>query len=178
MEYTQAPQLEFKALTPHSLFKPFWFIKGLFYGKHWASHRSSQISWEQIHSSLLLTMLQGLWEHSFRQHIINTVLLVVNLFGNSWVLKPMNTKCWSIFSCRAVAWFIQVLANVLSSKQAPSAKTFFFSHQNVRSTGFDEFWSRQVPRYDCIRLLPSACSEVQSRAAMSNMVATSHISSN
>ena len=34
------------------------------------------------------------------------------------------------------------------SRARPSAE-IYFSHQNVRSTGFEEFQSQQVLRYDC-----------------------------
>ena len=44
--------------------------------------------------------------------------------------------------------------SVTRPEQALSAETFF-SCQNVMSTGFDKFWSQQVPRYDCN---PKSCS--------------------
>ena len=61
----------------------------------------------------------------------------------------MSTKRWSIFSCGTVSWLTQILASARSPKQAPSAETLF-SHQKVTSTGFDELWSRRVPRCDCM----------------------------
>ena len=81
-----------------------------------------------------------------------TSVHIINSFQNwGWVLKLTSTKGWSIFSCRAAAWNIPVLASVTSLERAPSAETLF-SHQNATSTGCDEFWSRQVPRCDCISL--------------------------
>ena len=64
---------------------------------------------------------------------------------------------WSLFSCQVasavsrVARTSQVLANAISGKQVPSAKTMFF-HQNATSTRFDEFWSQQTPQHHCPRI--------------------------
>ena len=60
-----------------------------------------------------------------------------------------SDKWWSIFSCRAVSWLIQVLASVMSPKQALSAETSF-SHQNETSARFDKVLNMWLPRCDWI----------------------------
>lgn len=75
----------------------------------------------------------------------------INAFRNSWqVPKPTGTKQATsddeAFSFGggggvwqgAVVWLIQVLSSASSPEQVRSAETLF-SHQNVVSTGFDEF---------------------------------------
>ena len=66
--------------------------------------------------------------------------------SNEW---QASNNWWSVFSCRAESWFIQVLAS--ATKWQASAECWnIFSLQNAVSTRFDELWSQWVMRYHCM----------------------------
>ena len=116
------------------------------------------------HFGLTVTHLLGKWLFWHKRNsiyqapvpstcIYSGTAVLINLSWNlGQVQKPMGTEWWSIFSCGAVLWLIQVLVSVTAPEQVQSAETFFLVMM-WQSTGFDEFWSWWVPKYDCISAL-------------------------
>ena len=84
--------------------------------------------------------------------LISSGLVALMTSANPPVPKTTSTEQWRIFSCGLVLWLIQLLASAMCPEQALRVETFF-SHQNAMSTGFDEYWSWRVLRYDCTLLI-------------------------
>ena len=85
---------------------------------------------------------------NYIQWYYGTLTLVINSFQNSWqVPKPTNTKLFT--GDNEADASTSVSSQEKGSEWQASPKHWnIFSHQNVTSTGFDEFWSQQVPRHD------------------------------
>ena len=78
------------------------------------------------------------------------VLVVISPQNFWWMLKLMSTELSMRYhetDTHQPLFYSERWAS--SGEQAPGAETFF-SHQNLMSTGFDEFWSQKVLRYECI----------------------------
>ena len=73
-----------------------------------------------------------------------TLVLIVNLFQNSWrVPKPTSTERWSIFSCGAASWLIRILVWWVLSKPGVLKHFFLIKMrwvQGLMSSEANKYW--------------------------------------